>query len=137
MDTPHLSPANAREPLRADGAPFDHRGKRPLLSLGLILLSVQVRPGRWGEVSIAHYGVRVGGAAPLSDRNWLGLSLSYDREEYNFSNAGGFAVSNPWNQINRLGLGLWFKYRLNDQWSLGGGPIGQYAGRTERTLAIR
>ena len=29
-----------------------------------------------GDVSIAHYGVRVGGAAPLSDRNWLGLSLT-------------------------------------------------------------
>ena len=81
-----------------------------------------------GDVSIARYGIGVGGAMPLSDRFGLGVRVTYDREEYNFSNALGFAASNPWNQINRLGLGMRLGYRLTDQWSVGGGPMVQYAG---------
>jgi hypothetical protein len=81
-----------------------------------------------GDLTIAHYGFGVGGARPLNDKAGLGVRLNYDREEYNFSNVRGFAVSNPWNQINRLGLGLRLGYRLTDEWSLGGGPIIQYAG---------
>jgi hypothetical protein len=81
-----------------------------------------------GDVSIVRYGVAVGGSTPLSDRTAVGVRVTYDREEYNFSDARGFVVSNPWSQINRLGLGMRLGYRLTDQWSVGGGPMVQYAG---------
>ena len=81
-----------------------------------------------GDVSIARYGIGVGGSTRLNDRTGLGVRMTYDREEYNFSSARGFSVSNPWSQINRLGLGMRLGYKLNDQWSVGGGPTVQYAG---------
>lgn len=81
-----------------------------------------------GDVSIAHYGISVGGAAPLTDRAGLGVSMSYNREEYNFSNANGFLVQNPWSQINRLSLAMRLRYKLTDQWSISGGPVVQHAG---------
>jgi hypothetical protein len=81
-----------------------------------------------GDVSIARFGIGISGTTPLSDRTGLGVRMTYDREEYSFSNPQGFAVSNPWSQINRLGLGMRLGYKLNDQWSVGGGPMVQYAG---------
>lgn len=81
-----------------------------------------------GDVSIAHFGFGIGGTTPLGDRVGLGVRMTYDREEYNFSNVRGFAVSDPWNQINHLGIGMRLGYRLTNKWSVGGGPIVQYAG---------
>jgi hypothetical protein len=81
-----------------------------------------------GDVSIARYGISAGGAAPLTDRTGLGVSMSYNREEYNFSNTNGFPVQSPWSQINRLSLAMRLGYRLTDQWSIGGGPVVQHAG---------
>ena len=81
-----------------------------------------------GDVSIARFGIGISGSTPLNDKTGLGVRMTYDREEYNFSNPRGFAVSDPWNQINRLGLGMRLGYKLNDQWRVGGGPIVQYAG---------
>jgi hypothetical protein len=81
-----------------------------------------------GDVSISNYAAGVGGEKPLSDKAGLAIRVSYDREEYNFSNAKGFLVQNPWTQINRLGLSMRLRYTLTDQWSIGGGPVVQHAG---------
>jgi hypothetical protein len=81
-----------------------------------------------GDVSISHYAAGVGGEKPLGDKAGLAVRVSYDREEYNFSNAKGFLVQNPWTQINRLGLNMRLRYNLTDQWSMGGGPVVQHAG---------
>ncbi|MDD5170388.1 MAG: DUF6268 family outer membrane beta-barrel protein [Syntrophales bacterium] len=83
-----------------------------------------------GDVSIARYGVGVGGMAPLTDRTGLGFRMSYDREDYNFSNTNGFHIQNPWSQVNRLGLGMRLGYKLTDQWSIGAGPVVQHAGES-------
>lgn len=81
-----------------------------------------------GDVSVSHVALGIGGAVSVNDKVGLGVRVSYDREEYNFSNANSFSVYNPWNQINRLGLGMRLGYKLNDCWSLNGSPIIQYAG---------
>jgi hypothetical protein len=81
-----------------------------------------------GDVSIAHYGISVSGAVPLTDRAGLGVSMGYNREEYSFSNTNGFPVQNPWSQINRLSLAMRLGYKLTDQWSIAGGPVVQHAG---------
>jgi hypothetical protein len=81
-----------------------------------------------GDVSIAHYGISVGGAAPLTDRTGLGVSMNYSSEEYNFTSTNGLLVQNPWRQINRMGLAMRLGYKLTDQWSIGGGPVIQHAG---------
>jgi hypothetical protein len=81
-----------------------------------------------GDVSIAHYGISVSGTAPLTARAGFGVSMSYNREEYNFSNTDGFLVQNPWHQINRMSLVMRLGYKLTDEWSIGGGPVVQNAG---------
>ena len=81
-----------------------------------------------GDVSVSHYGIGFGGAAPLTGRVGVGVRMSYDRAEYSFSSPNGFPVRNPWGQINRLGLTMQAGYQLNDQWSIGGGPVLQHAG---------
>lgn len=83
-----------------------------------------------GDVSISHYAVGVGSEKSLSDKVGLGVRMNYEREEYNFSNTNGLVVHNPWSQINRLGLSMRLGYKLTDQWSIGGGPVVQYAGES-------
>lgn len=83
-----------------------------------------------GDVSIARYGIGIGGLVPLTDRAELGLHMSYDLEDYNFSNTNAFMVQKPWGQINRVGLSMRLGFKLNDQWSIGAGPVVQEAGET-------
>lgn len=81
-----------------------------------------------GDVSVSWVGLALGRSVPLNTKTGLGLSLTYNREIYNFANPSGFSVSNPWNQVNRLGLGMRLRYKLYDNWSLAGGTVIQYAG---------
>ena len=81
-----------------------------------------------GDFSVSRYSLMVGGSAPIDDKIRIGVGLTYNFEDYNFSNLKGFPVANPWNQIDRVGLGVRVTYKLGDNWSLHAGPIVQYAG---------
>ncbi len=81
-----------------------------------------------GDVSASQVALGIGGGTRLSDQTSLGLRLTYDREEYNFTNATGFAVPNPWNQIDKVGLSARLGYKVSDTWSVNAGPVIQYAG---------
>ena len=83
-----------------------------------------------GDVSIMHYGAAAGCSTSLTDRLGLRTSLSYDREEYSFSDGNAFLLTGPWSQINRVGVSIRLRYTLNNQWSLDAGPVAQYAGET-------
>ena len=81
-----------------------------------------------GDVSMTHYGISGGGEIPLTDRTRLGITMSYNREEYDFSDRSAFPMPNPWRHINRVGLGTRLRYQLSEQWSIGGGPVVQQSG---------
>lgn len=83
-----------------------------------------------GDVSITHYGVGLSGAIPLTDRLGLRTHLSYDREEYNFSDRNAFLMTDPWSQIDRIGLSMRLRYTLTHRWNIDTGPVVQYAGET-------
>lgn len=83
-----------------------------------------------GDVSITHYGVGLGGSIPLTERLGLRTHLSYDREEYNFSDRNVFLMTDPWSQIDRIGLSMRLRYTLTPQWNIDAGPVVQYAGET-------
>ncbi|MBN1827891.1 MAG: hypothetical protein JW884_01930 [Deltaproteobacteria bacterium] len=87
-----------------------------------------------GGVSITHYGVGVGGAMPLTDRLGLRTHLSYDREEYNFSDSNAFLITDPWSQVDRIGLSMRLRYTLTHKWNINAGPVVQYAGETGAQL---
>ena len=83
-----------------------------------------------GDVSIARYGVAAGGSVPLGNQTTLGIRLNYLREDFDFSGANTFPVQKPWGGINHLGLRVGLGYKLNDQWSIGGGPVVNSAGES-------
>jgi hypothetical protein len=83
-----------------------------------------------GDVSVTHYGVGVGGVIPLTDKFGLRTSLSYDREEYNFSDSNAFDITDPWRQVDRIGLSVRLRYALTHKWNIDAGPVVQYAGET-------
>ncbi len=81
-----------------------------------------------GDMSIARYGIGVGGGAPLSDSTGLGVRMSYLREEFSFSETNGLLVRKPWGQINHASFAARLGYKLNDKWNIGAGPVVQSAG---------
>lgn len=81
-----------------------------------------------GDVSVSRYFLMIGGSAPISDKVGLGFHLTYDLEDYNFSTLKDFAVPNPWNKIDRVGLDTRLAYKVTEKWNLSIGPVVQYAG---------
>jgi hypothetical protein len=61
----------------------------------------------------------------------LGLNLGYRFDRYEFGGnvfpSLGTRVT-PWRDIQTLGLGAVLVWRLDDRWTLSGGPIGQFSG---------
>ncbi len=81
-------------------------------------------------MSVSRYGMSVGSRVSLNDRTKLGIAVNYLREEFDFSGTNAFPVQKPWGAINHLGMGLRLGFKLNDQWSIGGGPVINSAGET-------
>jgi len=81
-----------------------------------------------GDVSVSRYALAIGGTRPISEKVGLGVRMSYELDDYNFSNANSLSAQNPWGNINRLGLGMRLAYKLTDQWSISGGPVIQSSG---------
>lgn len=81
-----------------------------------------------GDVTVSRYSVMTGYSTPGQDKVSFGFSLSYELDDYNFHRLSGFAVPDPWNKIDRVGLSVRMSYRLSPVWSLFAVPIVQYAG---------
>jgi hypothetical protein len=81
-----------------------------------------------GNFSVSRYSLMVGGSAPIDEKIGIGVGLTYNFEDYDISNLKGFPVANPWNKIDRVGLGARLTYKVGENWGLHVGPIVQYAG---------
>lgn len=81
-----------------------------------------------GDVSVSRYGLAIGGTKPISEKVGLGVRMSYELDDYNFSSANGLSATNPWGNINRLGLGVRLTYKVTDLWNISGGPMIQSSG---------
>ena len=81
-----------------------------------------------GDFSVTRYFLSANGLSPISDRLRLGIGLSYEFENYDFSNLFGFTVPNPWNKIDRIDLSTRLIYRAGDHWDILAGPMVQYTG---------
>ncbi len=51
-------------------------------------------------------------------QNSTALSISYGRDDYDFSDFGGFAAATPWDEIHTAGLGMVIRRSLSDRWSV-------------------
>jgi hypothetical protein len=81
-----------------------------------------------GDFSVSRYSLMAGGLVPIDEKIGIGFGFTYDFEDYDFSNLKGFPVENPWNKIDRVGLGVRLTYKVGENWGLHVGPIVQYAG---------
>jgi hypothetical protein len=61
-----------------------------------------------GSFSTAGAITRLGVTTRLGDKGFWGLVLNYDYTDYRFSDAGGFGGAAPWNDVERVGLGVPF-----------------------------
>jgi len=81
-----------------------------------------------GDITVGSYRISANGLIPINDRFSFGLGLAYEFDDYNFSGLTGFAVPDPWNKIQRVGLSPRLVYKLQQDWNLSFSPIVQYAG---------
>jgi len=81
-----------------------------------------------GDFSVSRFSLMAGGLVPIDEKIGIGVGFTYDFEDYDISNLKGFPVANPWNKIDRVGLGLRLTYKVGENWGLHVGPIVQYAG---------
>ncbi len=95
---------------------------------GSTLYQPPVHVGGGGTVSVSRYSLSGGSMVPINDRLSLGIGLSYEFDDYNFSRLSHFAVPDPWNNVDRIGLHTTVMYRLSPEWGLFAGPTVQYAG---------
>ena len=69
----------------------------------------------------------VNATSSVSKKVDLGLGLMYEYEDYRFSKLTRFAVADPWNKINRVGLSGRVSYRLTPRYAVFLSPVVQYA----------
>ncbi|HSR13326.1 MAG TPA: hypothetical protein VLS90_17895, partial [Thermodesulfobacteriota bacterium] len=81
-----------------------------------------------GDFSLTRYSVALGGGGPIEGGVGAGFGITYDYEDYDFSNVRGFPVSNPWSKIDRVGVNVRLNYKLTDAWTAHMAPMVQYAG---------
>jgi hypothetical protein len=63
------------------------------------------------------------------DPEWkLGLSFTYEFDDYNFSGLRDFRVPRPWKEVQRLGFSIPIFYSFKEKWKLVIVPTAQFSG---------
>lgn len=71
-----------------------------------------------GSYSVSSLIFRASVAQPVSRKTILGLSLSYDHLDYDFSDDAALESASPWDRVHGLNLALPIIRKINDRWSL-------------------
>lgn len=81
-----------------------------------------------GTLSVTSVYFNAGVIRQINQEWGLGLSFTYEYDDYNFSGLTGFPVSRPWKEIQRLGFSIPIFYSFTDQWKLVIVPTAQFSG---------
>ena len=81
-----------------------------------------------GTLSVTSVYFNAGLIKQLNQKWGLGLSFTYEFDDYNFSGLTGFPVSRPWKEVQRLGFSIPIFYSLTDKWKLVIVPTAQFSG---------
>ncbi len=84
--------------------------------------------GGGGRLGITGVFVNADVVKKFHDRFGAGFSFTYDFQAYNFSGDTGFPVNKPWQEVQRLGLGLPLFLGLSESWHLLVIPSIQFSG---------
>lgn len=83
-----------------------------------------------GEASFAGVFTSLGRRWALSERSSLGLRLSFDYEDWDFSGPVAFGGAEPWSEIYRLGLSLPYIHAAGNGWRWTVTPTVGYSGES-------
>jgi hypothetical protein len=81
-----------------------------------------------GTLSVTSVYFNAGLIKQLNQKWGLGLSFTYEFDDYNFSGLTGFPVSRPWEEVQRLGFSIPIFYSFADKWKLVIVPTVQFSG---------
>ncbi|MBA4419046.1 MAG: hypothetical protein C0392_14245 [Syntrophus sp. (in: bacteria)] len=81
-----------------------------------------------GSFAVARYFISANAANKVNDKITLGLGLTYEFEDYNFTRLAGFAVPDPWHKIHRVSMAGRLTYKVNRNWGIFFSPTVQYSG---------
>lgn len=81
-----------------------------------------------GDFGISRAFVNADVARTTGSPTLLGLSLTYDREEYTFSVPSGLAATAPWGTIHRIGFSPSILHSISPDWRILFAPSIGYAG---------
>jgi hypothetical protein len=71
-----------------------------------------------GSYSVSSLLLRASVAQPVSRKTILGLSLSYDHLDYDFSDDAALESASPWDRVHGLNLALPVIRKINDRWTM-------------------
>lgn len=99
-------------------AQMSEGGWRPFMSVTPFYLhDADLRDG--GNFSVRGASLRIGVNGPIAPGKRAGVTLAYDRTDFDFSNPTAFGGRAPWNVIERVGISVPFTFALGDGWGLG------------------
>ena len=75
-----------------------------------------------GDFSVSRAIVRGGVTGQAAPGVGAGVTLSYDYNDYSFSNPAAFGGVAPWNIVQRIGVAVPLSFELRDGWSVGVAP---------------
>lgn len=75
-----------------------------------------------GDFSLGAVFIRFKAGAPVSERTNLGISLSYDVDDYDFGGTTEFGGMAPWNDARRFGISFPIFSRLPNNWAFNFSP---------------
>ncbi len=81
-----------------------------------------------GSLSVTSVYFNAGVIKQINPKLALGLGLTYDFDDYNFSGLTGFFVPRPWKEVQRLGLSIPIFFSFTDKWKLVIVPTAQFSG---------
>ncbi len=81
-----------------------------------------------GEFNVTRAHGEFGATYTFNPDLKIDLSLGYEYSTYDFSGSSGFGALDPWEDIHSLRLRALLTARIDDQWSVFGGPIITLAG---------
>jgi len=83
-----------------------------------------------GKLNVARYKSALDMSGRVSKDLRLGLGLTYEYDEYDFSGLTKFPAAQPWSGVNRFGISFPVNYSFTDNWRLFVSPSVQWAGES-------
>jgi len=80
-----------------------------------------------GEFNVIRLNSGLNLGTQLSRDLKLNAGISYSRDFYDFDSPTGLAATDPWEDVDTIGIGAIFTYQMHEDWRLYTGPVFQFA----------